>query len=73
MPVQNVVDLFALNDFHAVPVVDADGKLVGGIAVDDVLEELLAERLPGQGRYARVRRRLAAAASASPRFGEPEG
>ena len=57
LPVQRVIDLFALHDYLALPVVDADGRLVGVVAIDDVVEELLAERLPGQGRYARVRRR----------------
>jgi CBS domain-containing protein len=57
LPVQRVIDLFTLNDYAALPVVDADQRLVGVIAVDDVLEELLAERLPGQGHYPRVRRR----------------
>lgn len=57
LPVERVIDLFALHDYLALPVVDADGRLVGVVAIDDVLEELLAERLPGQGRYARVRRR----------------
>lgn len=57
LPVERVIDLFALNDYLALPVVDTDGRLVGVVAIDDVLEELLAERLPGQGRYARVRRR----------------
>ena len=56
LPVERVIDLFALHDYIALPVVDGDGRLVGVVAVDDVLEELLAERLPGQGRYARVRR-----------------
>jgi CBS domain-containing protein len=57
LPVERVIDLFALHDYLALPVVDADGRLVGVVAIDDVLEELLAERLPGQGRYARIRRR----------------
>ena len=57
LPVQRVIDLFTLHDYAALPVVDADERLVGVIAVDDVLEELLAERLPGQGHYPRVRRR----------------
>lgn len=57
LPVERVIDLFALHDYLALPVVDTDGRLVGVVAIDDVLEELLAERLPGQGRYARVRRR----------------
>jgi len=49
-PVDEVVDLFALHDVLALPVVDAAGRLVGAVAVDDVLEELLAERLPGRRR-----------------------
>ena len=56
MPVQQVIDLFTLHDYLALPVVDAEGRLVGVVAIDDVLEELLAERFPGQRRYARVRR-----------------
>jgi CBS-domain-containing membrane protein len=57
LPVDRVIDLFALHDFLALPVVDADGRLVDAIAVDDVLEELLIERLPGRDRFARIRRR----------------
>jgi len=57
LPVQQVIDLFALQDHLALPVVDTEGVLIGAVAVDDVLEELLAERLPGQGRYARMHRR----------------
>ena len=53
LPVERVIDLFALQDYLALPVVDDDGRLVGVIAIDDVLEELLAERLPGQSRFAR--------------------
>lgn len=49
-PAQDVIDLFALADVLAVPVVDVDGRLVGAVAIDDVLEELLAERLPGRRR-----------------------
>lgn len=55
-PVSDVVDIFALHDVLAVPVVDDDGRLVGVIAVDDVFEELLSERLPGRHRYRSVRR-----------------
>lgn len=55
--VDDVIDLFALNDVVALPVVDDDGRLLGAIAVDDILEELLAERLPGRRRYRTVRRR----------------
>lgn len=50
LPVDRVIDLFALHDYLALPVVDADGRLLGAVAVDDVLEELLAERLPGHRR-----------------------
>jgi len=57
LPVGRLIDLFALHDFVAVPVVDDDGRLVGAVAVDDVLEELLAERLPGRTRFGGVRRR----------------
>jgi hypothetical protein len=49
-----VVDTFALHDFLALPVVDAEGCIVGAVAVDDVLEELLVERLPGRRRYEEV-------------------
>ncbi len=56
-PVERVIDLFALNDYLAVPVVDATGRLVGVITIDDVMEELLAERLPGRARFDRIRRR----------------
>jgi CBS domain-containing protein len=57
LPVERVIDLFTLHDYLALPVVDAEGRLAGIVAIDDVLEELLAERLPGHGRYPRVRRR----------------
>jgi Mg/Co/Ni transporter MgtE len=57
LPVERVVDLFALHDHVTLPVVDTDGILVGGVTIDDVFEELVAERLPGHGRYAAVRRR----------------
>ncbi len=50
-PVGEVVDAFALHDVLAVPVVDGDGRLVGAVAVDDVLEELLIDRLPGRRRF----------------------
>jgi sporulation protein YlmC with PRC-barrel domain len=56
-PVARVIDLFTIHDYLALPVVDDDDRLLGAVAVDDVLEELLAERLPGRGRYPRVRRR----------------
>jgi len=51
MPVDEVIDEFAGRDDLALPVVDGDGRLVGAIAVDDVLGELLAERLPGRHRF----------------------
>ncbi|MBN1529383.1 MAG: magnesium transporter [Thermoleophilaceae bacterium] len=54
--VDEVIDLFALHDVLALPVVDVDGRLVGAVAMDDVLEELVAERLPG--RRPRYRRAL---------------
>jgi magnesium transporter len=53
-PVERVVDMFALQDVLALPVVDADGRLAGAVAIDDVLDVLLAERLPGGSRYANV-------------------
>ncbi len=56
-PVEQVIDLFALNDYLAVPVVDTAGRLVGVITIDDVMAELLAERLPGRARFDRIRRR----------------
>lgn len=56
-PVDDVVDAFALNDVLAIAVTDDDGRLVGAIAVDDVFEELLAERLPGRRRFRHVRSR----------------
>jgi len=56
LPLQRVIDLFALHDFHALPVVDNDGRMLGAVAIDDVLEELLAERRPGRRRFARIRR-----------------
>jgi len=42
--------------------VDDDGRLIGAVAVDDVFEELLAERLSARsdGRFAATRRRHAA-------------
>ncbi len=56
LPLQRVIDLFALHDFPALPVVDAEGRMLGAVAIDDVLEELLVERLPGRRRFARIRR-----------------
>jgi len=57
LPVDDVIDFFATHDFLAVPVVDDQGRLVGAVAVDDVLEELLARRLPGARRFAHLRSR----------------
>lgn len=50
-PVDEVIDLFALNDVLALPVVNDAGTLVGAVTIDDVLDELLAERLPGTRRF----------------------
>ncbi|MFN8124197.1 MAG: hypothetical protein U0237_17445 [Thermoleophilia bacterium] len=52
-----VDDAFATHDILLLPVAGADGRLIGGIAVDDVLEELLAARLPGRRRYPHLGRR----------------
>ncbi len=57
LPIDRVIDLFALQDHAALPVTDDHGRLVGVIGVDDVLEELLAERLPPKHRYGSIRRR----------------
>jgi CBS domain-containing protein len=61
-PVDAVLDVFARRDVLAVAVVDGAGRLIGAVAIDDVLEELLAERLPAtrHGRIAAIRRRHAA-------------
>jgi Mg/Co/Ni transporter MgtE len=57
-PVDQVIDVFAVEDVLALPVVDADGILVGAVAIDDVLEELLVERLPQhRRRYRRAKGR----------------
>ncbi|MET0973813.1 MAG: CBS domain-containing protein [Thermoleophilaceae bacterium] len=50
-PVDEVIALFALNDVLALPVVNDAGTLVGAVTIDDVLDELLAERLPGTRRF----------------------
>ena len=50
-PVDEVIDLFALNDVLALPVVSSAGLLVGVVTIDDVLDELIAERLPGTRRF----------------------
>lgn len=60
-PAEDVINLFALHDVLALPVVDAEGRLAGAVAIDDVLEELIAERLPGKRRYRPERRALATA------------
>lgn len=51
-PLAEVLDLFAVHDVLALPVVDGDGRIIGAVGVDDVLEELLVERLPGRRRFA---------------------
>jgi magnesium transporter len=55
-PVGQVAELFARHDLLAVPVVDGENRPLGVVAVDDVLEEILAARLPQQ--RPRYRRRL---------------
>jgi CBS domain-containing protein len=50
-PVDEVIDLFALNDVLALPVVNDTGTLVGAVTIDDVLDELISERLPGTRRF----------------------
>jgi Mg/Co/Ni transporter MgtE len=45
------MELFATYDVLAVPVIDSTGALVGVVAVDDVLDLLLAEHRPGERRY----------------------
>lgn len=52
-----VIDEFALHDVLAIPVIDEDRRVLGAVAVDDVLEELLAERLPGRRRFPHLRAR----------------
>ena len=62
-PLDDVIDLFAVEDVLALPVLDPEGRIVGAVAIDDVLEELLAERLPHHRRRyrrARVRERALA-------------
>ena len=51
-PLEELLDLFAVHDALALPVVDPDGGVIGAVGVDDVLEELLVERLPGRRRFA---------------------
>jgi CBS domain-containing protein/sporulation protein YlmC with PRC-barrel domain len=50
-PVDEVIALFATHDLLAAPVVDAEGRVIGAVAIDDVLDELVAERLPGRSRF----------------------
>jgi hypothetical protein len=50
-PLDTVMERFATYDVLAVPVVDAAGVLVGVVAIDDILDVLLAEHLPGERRY----------------------
>jgi CBS domain-containing protein/sporulation protein YlmC with PRC-barrel domain len=62
-PLEEVIDVFAVEDVLALPVVDQAGRPVGAVAIDDVLEELLIERLPHHRRRyrrARVRERAPA-------------
>jgi CBS domain-containing protein len=50
-PLDDVIELFADYDVLAVPVVDAVGTLVGAVAIDDLLDVTLADRLPGARRF----------------------
>jgi CBS domain-containing protein len=50
-PVDDVIELFATHDHLTVPVVDADGRVIGAVSIEDVLEHLVAERLPGRSRF----------------------
>jgi CBS domain-containing protein/sporulation protein YlmC with PRC-barrel domain len=50
-PLDEVIERFATYDVLCVPVVDEQGRLAGAVAVDDLLDVLLAERLPGGPRY----------------------
>ena len=56
-PVDEVIDIFALHDVLALPVVDRAGQVVGVVTIDDVLDELVAERLPGARRFGVLRAR----------------
>jgi magnesium transporter len=49
-PIDAVGDSFALHDVVALPGAEA-GRRGGGVTVDDVLDELVAERLPGGRRF----------------------
>lgn len=50
-PLEDVMELFATYDVLAVPVVGEDRTLVGMVAIDDILDELLAGLRPGGRRY----------------------
>lgn len=50
-PLDAVIRLFATHDLRNAPVVDDTGRMIGAVAIDDVLDELVAERLPGRSRY----------------------
>jgi Mg/Co/Ni transporter MgtE len=56
-PVDEVIDIFALQDALALPVADRSGAVVGVVTIDDVLDELVAERLPGARRFGVLRAR----------------
>jgi magnesium transporter len=61
-PVAKVAELFARYDLVALPVVDGERRPLGLVAVDDVLEEMLSERLPQhRHRYRRLFRARGAA------------
>ncbi len=50
-PLNAVIRLFATHDLRNAPVVDREGRMLGVVAIDDILDELVAERLPGRSRY----------------------
>ncbi|HBX78568.1 MAG TPA: hypothetical protein DEG43_13060 [Acidimicrobiaceae bacterium] len=49
--VEDVISLFATHDIFAAVVVDETGRCIGGINIDDVLEELVAEQRPGRRKF----------------------
>lgn len=53
-PLERVIEIFARYDVVAVPVVDDENRPLGAVAIDDLLEELLAERLPRHRRRYRM-------------------
>ena len=57
-PLDEVLEVFGTHDLVAAPVVDSDRRLIGVIAVDDVLAELLIERRR-RHRYPHRKRRRA--------------